>query len=109
MGKFLLVFIVLVAAFFALKPGSAPFTAREVNPTCDIIMFSTSWCPVCKSAGEYLDRKNYKYCEVDIEKDSVAYDYYKRLGTQGVPTILIGDQVTVGLNPREIEKYMDKL
>ena len=69
-----------------------------------IVLYSTSWCPHCKEAKEYLTGHNIPFINRDVELDESAMtaltDTYK---ARGVPVIVIGNDARVlkGFN-REI-------
>lgn len=100
--------IYIAIAIFALYFGffdsdKVDMYSYDVDAACSVVMFTTDWCPVCKTAKTYFDNKQYGYCEFDVEKDSVANHFYKELDTGGVPTILVGNRMTVGFNPQKID------
>ena len=37
-----------------------------------VVMFSTSWCPSCRSARAYFDQRGLRYVDLDVEKDPAA-------------------------------------
>ena len=96
-----------IAIYFGLQDKDVVHMhASDVHPNCSVVMFTTDWCPVCTTARSYFDNKDYDYCEFDVEKDELAEQYYRELDTQGVPTILIGNRMSVGFNPAKIDELM---
>jgi len=55
-----------------------------------VVMYSTSWCGVCKKAKRYFAEKGIPYTEYDVEKSREGKSAFKRLGGKGVPVILVG-------------------
>ena len=55
-----------------------------------VVMFSASWCGVCKKAKKYFRRNGIPFTEYDIEKSKKAKRKYKKLGATGVPVIIVG-------------------
>ena len=106
---FLFLAVMAILSFFRGAPTSAEFYAHEVNPKCDTILFTTEWCGACKKAIAYFEKKNYSYCEYNVESQSPEVKYYHKLQTKSVPTILIGNQVSVGFNSREIDSLVKLL
>lgn len=83
---------------------------RYINPPPDyaaahngqVILYSTDWCPYCKKAKKLMEDNNIAYYEYDIEKSSEGRRQYKSLGGQGVPVLLIGQDVIRGYNHNKI-------
>ena len=57
-----------------------------------VVMYSTSWCGVCKRAKAYFDDQGIIYDELDVENDAQGKQDYARFGSRGVPIILVGDR-----------------
>ncbi len=66
------------------------------------VMYSTSWCGVCKEAKSYMQANGIKFKEYDIEKDKNAYTKYKKLGGRGVPLITVGSQKMSGFSASKL-------
>lgn len=62
---------------------------KEVNKK-NVVMYSASWCGVCKKAKKYFRRNGIPFREYDIEKSTKAKRMYTKLGATGVPVILVG-------------------
>ncbi len=69
-----------------------------------IIMYSASWCGVCKTAKTYFNKKGIPYMEYDVETSAKGRKDYKRLGGRGVPLILIGKKRMDGFDRSFFEK-----
>lgn len=106
MNKLLLI-AAAVAIYFGMQDSDiVDMYAYDVDAKCSVVMFTTDWCPVCTKARNYFNEKQYDFCEFDVEKDKVAEQFYRKLDTQGVPTILIGNRMSVGFNPTKIDELM---
>lgn len=57
-----------------------------------VVMYSASWCGVCRQAKEYFRRKGIHYAEYDIETSDRGRRDFARLGAKGVPVILVGNR-----------------
>ncbi|VAW48990.1 hypothetical protein MNBD_GAMMA03-514 [hydrothermal vent metagenome] len=71
-------------------------SARELEPRCDVILFTTASCPYCKKARNLLITKRAKWCEKDINISTENHKLFKSLGGRGVPLALIGSEVIKG-------------
>lgn len=72
-----------------------------------VIMFSTPTCTYCRKAKQYFREKQIPFRDVDVSKDQdAARDMLKRSGQQGVPQILIGNQIVVGFDRPKIDRLL---
>jgi glutaredoxin len=61
---------------------------KSANHQVDL--YVTSWCPYCKKAAAYLDRRGVEYRIFDIEKDAEAAKRKNRLDNRkGIPFAVI--------------------
>jgi glutaredoxin len=73
-------------------PSSAEVAAAI--RTTPIVMFSTSWCGVCRHARAFLNANRLSYTERDVDEDSAAHAELKRLtGKTAVPAFLVDGQL----------------
>lgn len=73
-------------------------SARDIDPNCDIIMFTTEACPYCEKAKKYLASQGATWCERDIEWSDDDAQLFKQLGGFGTPLTIIGSEVIGGFN-----------
>jgi glutaredoxin len=73
----------------------------------NIVMFTSSTCPHCKSAKQFLDEKGYKYVERNVQLDPLAQQEMVQRKLMGVPSFVIGDETIVGLDKHKIEALID--
>jgi glutaredoxin len=111
MGKWLLILIILGAAFWFGRPllphGGAPAalaTASGEQPT--VVLYATSWCGYCKMTREFFAANGIRYTEEDIEQSSTALQRHKKLGGNGVPLIVVGDEVVNGWNEQSLRQLL---
>lgn len=57
-------------------------------------MYSTTWCPDCRRAKDFLKRRGVEVEEINIEEDPDAEDIViaANNGKRKVPTIKVGDR-----------------
>lgn len=71
-----------------------------------VVLYSTAWCGACKRAKAHLKARGVVFTEYDIEMNGLAKAEFKRLGGQGVPLILVGDQRMKGFNAARLDKLL---
>ena len=82
----------------------------EPAPQVPIIMYSTSWCGVCKKAAKYMRDNELIFQEKDIEKDRdaaralMAKKKAQGVPGNGVPVFDIGGKLLGGFDPGSIMK-----
>lgn len=73
-------------------------------------IYTTSRCPYCIKAKEFLKSKNVKFSEINVENDKkAAKEVVELSGQSGVPVIEIGDTVIIGFDQEEIENALKNL
>ena len=73
------------------------------NPA--VIMYTTSWCSICKHAKTYMAQKKVPYVEKDIETSTAARREFLELGGDGVPLILLDDKLLAGFSRRRFDEF----
>jgi thioredoxin reductase (NADPH) len=65
----------------------------EVKKPEMIVVYSTPWCPDCKSAKQFFGEQRIPYENVDIEQDAEAMVYVEQInhGMRSIPTIVFPD------------------
>lgn len=69
-----------------------------------VVMYSTSWCGVCKKARNYFATNNIAFQEHDVERSERGRDDYARLKGRGVPIIFVGRQRMDGFSPARFKQ-----
>ena len=69
-------------------------------------MFVTQHCPYCKKAKAFLRRRGTPFAELDVETSSSAKAAYEKLGGNGVPVILVGQQRMDGFDEEDLESLL---
>lgn len=81
----------------------------EMRKRVDVVVYSTAWCPACRSLRDYLARRGIRATEHDIERNRAAQARQRELNPRGgVPTVEIDGQVLVGFSPKSIEAALDR-
>ena len=73
-------------------------------------MYSTRWCPDCRRAKDFLQRRGVAFEEVNIEEDPDAEDLVIEVnnGRRRVPTIKVGDRF-FACSPFNAQQLADEL
>ena len=100
----------LLALFFGALPAAVqypyePASVEEHDLQIDtpVIMYSTQWCPYCRKARTYFERRKINYVECDIEASAQNLAQFQALNGRGVPLILVGDRRLQGFSAQSFE------
>ena len=70
-------------------------------------VYSTSTCPYCKMAKEYLSSKGVSYEDIDVAADQEkAKEMVNISGQMGVPVVVINGEVIVGFDKGKIDSLL---
>ena len=73
-----------------------------------ITLYSTSSCPWCHKARDFLKSKNIKFKDINVgENQKAAKEMVKKSGQQGVPVIDINGAIIVGFDEPAIKKALN--
>lgn len=96
----LLIGPVVRGAYAHLVPGPAyvtgDFSALYREAGKPVVLFSTSTCPHCKSAREFLDGAHVGYRDFLVDESPEAQQRFKALKGDAVPLLFVGDRRIVG-------------
>ena len=73
----------------------------------EIVMYTTSTCPHCKTAKAYLLERGFAFVEKNVQVDPVAAQEMRSNKMMGVPAFLIGSETVVGFDPGKIVAILD--
>ena len=97
-------FALIVITLRAPLAYSCEYKENQPNlADAGVVIYSTSWCPYCTQAVNFLDDLQINYTKCDIEKSPVAEMKFKQLGGETVPLIYVGETRIDGFKPNEIE------
>ncbi|MGQ9617260.1 MAG: glutaredoxin family protein [Spirochaetota bacterium] len=72
-----------------------------------VILFSSSSCPWCSRAKNYLREKGVSVKEIRVDKDpDAAKDLVKMTGQMSVPVLLIGRAIVTGFDKAKIDQLL---
>jgi glutaredoxin len=73
-----------------------------------VVMYSATWCGVCKRAKRYFEDRRIPFTEYDVETSAKGKRDYLKLGARGVPVILVGRRRLNGFSPAMFESVYRK-
>ena len=68
-----------------------------------VVMYSASWCGVCKRARKWLTANAIPFKEFDIDQSTQGARDFRQLRGKGVPIILVGKKRLNGFSPAAFE------
>ena len=77
--------------------SSAPGNSKQV------VMYTATWCGICKNAKRYFRKHKISFQEYDIENSKKGRRDFKKLKARGVPVILVGKKRLNGFDPKKFE------
>jgi glutaredoxin len=109
--KKIIIIIAVFVVIYAFRGGSegVHLAANEIDPDCDIVVFTTETCPYCAKARELLDNSEHYWCEFDINESREAHRLFKELGGRGVPFAFIGNQEIRGYNQAVYQNALNEI
>jgi len=78
------------------------------KPNANVIVYSTTWCGVCKKAKRWLNKNKIAFREYDVEKSARGRRDYKKMRGRGVPIIKVGKQRFNGFSPSRLTPALRK-
>jgi len=73
----------------------------------NVLLYSTSTCPHCKSLKKYLDEKGVAYTDYDVAVDAdKRKEMVEKSGQMGVPVLDIDGRVIAGFEKADIDNAL---
>ncbi len=70
-------------------------------------IYSTSTCPYCEMAKDFLKNNNVEFEDVDVSEDHAAQEeMIKKSGQMGVPVIEIDGKMIIGFDRAAVEEAL---
>lgn len=70
-----------------------------------VIVYSTSTCPYCHMAKDFLKENKVKFTDYNVAEDRAkAQEMIRKSGQMGVPVLDIDGAIVVGFDKEEIRK-----
>ncbi|MDP4087721.1 MAG: glutaredoxin family protein [Bacillota bacterium] len=72
-----------------------------------VTVYTSSTCPWCVKAKQYLSSKGVEYKEVNVSLDmQAAREMIEKSGQRGVPVLDINGQIVVGFDRPKIDELL---
>jgi glutaredoxin len=100
------------------QPGAAPApptpapgstSTGDMRPRdVRVVIYTTSWCPVCKRAKAWMNANSVAYEERDVEANASYGREWKQLHARGVPTIDVEGEILQGFSEDSVRGAIDR-
>lgn len=101
---------VVSAPVVSAEPAAAsPAPTASASSKAQVILFTTAWCPSCKSARRFFESKRVAFKELDVERDQQAQQQYLsiqrayKLRPGVVPLIIVNGRIFQGFSQPQVE------
>ena len=71
-----------------------------------VTLYTTRQCPNCRQAKAFLQKHKVRFMEFDIERNQRAFKEFQRLGSRGVPVIMVGKTRVDGFNAKKLQQAL---
>ncbi|MDR5658701.1 glutaredoxin family protein [Serpentinicella sp. ANB-PHB4] len=72
----------------------------------EVVVFTSTTCPHCFTAKDYLTDKGVEFVEKNIQKDPEARKELMQKGIMAVPVIKIDGEFIVGFDKEKVEQLL---
>jgi glutaredoxin 3 len=94
------------------QPTASPAQAKAADPTAanlHVVVYTTSWCPHCRDAKQWLHVRGVPYEERDIEASPENERMMRQVNSRGgVPTFDVNGEVLVGFSAQALESLLQR-
>ncbi len=82
-----------------------------------VLLFTTKWCPHCRTARKWLESNGLDYEQYDVQKDANARSILQQLGKEqgipshmltSVPILSVKGQLILGFNEGEVKRLLNQ-
>ncbi len=87
------------------------YSAVQVTPLVErlgkkgkVVMYTATWCGICKKAEKYFRKNKISYVAYDVEKSRIGKMDFKLLKGRSVPVLIIGDKRMNGFTVSRFER-----
>ena len=73
----------------------------------NVIVYTSSTCPYCTLAKNYLSEKGIEYTEKNVQTDKEARKELMAMGHMGVPVLVVNGEEVVGFDKDKLDDLLD--
>ncbi|MBP2024649.1 glutaredoxin family protein [Peptoniphilus stercorisuis] len=73
-----------------------------------VVVYTSSTCPYCTMAKDYLTEKNVAFEEKNVQIDKEARTELMAKGYTGVPVIVVDEEEIVGFDKARLDSLLNK-
>jgi glutaredoxin len=73
-----------------------------------VLIFTQPDCPPCFVVKTLLECMGVEFEERDITRDESAVEELKSYGSHSTPTVVVGEHVLVGFNPKRLDQILSE-
>jgi len=71
-------------------------------------VFSTTWCPYCKMAKDFLKEHKVDFVDINVQENPDAADeMIEKSGQTGVPVIDVDGQIIIGFDREKLKEALN--
>lgn len=97
------------AASTVIVVSTADVPERPLPANVRVVVYTTSWCPVCKRAKRWMTEHGVAFEERDVEASSSVARQMRAINPGGgVPTFDVDGQVMVGFSESGLTAAMER-
>jgi len=91
------------------------YTSVEIKPLVErlgkkdkVVMYSATWCRMCKKAKQHFQMNNIPYVSYDVEKSRIGKMDFKLLRGKSVPVIIVGSKRMNGFTASKFDRLYEE-
>ncbi len=73
-----------------------------------ITLYSTSGCAHCRQLKQWLQQRQIRFQEMDVQRNARAFKEFQRQGGRAVPLLMVGGRKIQGFDPKRLPAKLRK-
>lgn len=83
--------------------STGDYSAHYPDKSTNVVVYGTATCPYCQQARSYLEERQIRFVDIDVNESKAGRQAFVDLGGKAVPVILVGDRLLTGFNKRHLD------